>query len=146
VGAEDYINESGEKTTTDAKNPTAEKWAATMTEKYSELAEQDSTFGQLRNIMDLAVIGALIEKERLLDIAGLQLPRLLEEEPLDRYPAPKQTASKASAVKQGRDWLISASGGVEMLPWHIASEAETVDSVGEVRSELAADVKEFWWE
>jgi hypothetical protein len=143
---EDYINEAGEKQTTDAKNPTAEKWAATMTDKYSELAEQDSTFGQLRNIMDLAVIGALIEKERLLDIAGLQLPRLLSEEPLDRYPAPKQTASKASAVKQGRDWLISASGGVEMLPWQIASEAETVDSVGKVRSELSADVKEFWWE
>jgi hypothetical protein len=143
---EDYVNEAGEKTTTDKKNPTAEKWAATMTDKFTELAEHDSTFGQLRNIMDLAVIGALIEKERLLDIAGLHLPRLLAEETLDRYPAPKQTASKASAVKQGRDWLISASGGVEMLPWHIAGETETVDAVGDVRNELSADVKEFWWE
>jgi len=143
---EDYVDATGAKTTTDSKNPTAQKWADTMTEKFSELAERDSSFGQLRNIMDLAVVGALIEKERLLDIAGLQLPRLLAEEKLDRYPAPKQTASQASAVKQGRDWLISASGGVEMLPWHIASEIETVDSVGEVRKELSADATDFWWE
>jgi hypothetical protein len=143
---EDYIDASGQKTATDAKNPTAQKWAATMTEKYAELAEHDSSFGQLRNIMDLAVVGALIEKERLLDIAGVQLPRLLAEEDLDRYPAPKQTASKASAVKQGRDWLISASGGVEMLPWHIASEAETVEAVGEVRKGLAGESQDFWWE
>ena len=96
--------------------------------------------------MDLAVIGALIEKERLLDIANLQLPRLMGEQPIERYPAPKQTASKASAIKQRGGWVISASGGVEMLPWHIAGETETVDAVGDVRGEMSADVDEIWWE
>jgi hypothetical protein len=143
---EDYVNESGERTVGVQKNPAAEKWAATMTKKYPELTERDSSFGELRNIMDLAVIGALIEKERLLDIANLQLPRLMGEQPLERYPAPKQTASKASAIKQRGGWVISASGGVEMLPWHIASETETVDAVGDVRSEMSADVDEIWWE
>lgn len=143
---ESYIEASGDKAASGKKNSTAEKWAATMTEKYEELAAHDSSFGQLRNIMDLAVIGALIEKERLLDVAGLQLPRLMAEEPLDRYPAARQTPARVSALKQGRNWVISASGGVEMLPWHIASEAETVESVGEVRQELAGDVQDFWWE
>jgi hypothetical protein len=117
-----------------------------MTDKFSELAKLDSSFGQLRNIMDLAVVGALIEKDRLLDIAGLQLPRLMGEEPLDRYPAPKHTPTKVSSVKKGRQWVMTASGGVEMLPWHIASEVETVEAVGDVRKEMTADVKEFWWE
>ncbi len=143
---ESYVDESGDKAASGKKNTTAEKWAATMTEKFSELAKHDSSFGQLRNIMDLAVIGALIEKERMLDIAGLQLPRLMAEEPLDRYPAPKHTPTKVSALKQRREWIISASGGVEMLPWHIASEVETVEAVGDVRKGLMADVQEFWWE
>ncbi len=143
---EDYVNESGERTVGVQKNPAAEKWAATMTKKYPELAERDSSFGELRNIMDLAVIGALIEKERLLDIASLQLPRIMGEQPLERYPAPKQTASKASAIKARGGWVISASGGVEMLPWHIASETETVEAVGDVRGEMSADVDEIWWE
>jgi hypothetical protein len=143
---ESYVDETGNKSASGKKNTTAEKWAATMTEKFSELAKLDSSFGQLRNIMDLAVIGALVEKERLLDIASLQLPRLLSEEPLDRYPAPKHTPTKVSALKNRRQWTMTASGGVEMLPWHIASQTEAVESVGDVRKELAADVKEFWWE
>jgi hypothetical protein len=96
--------------------------------------------------MDLAVIGALIEKERLLDIANLQIPRLMSEQSLERFPAPKQTASKASAIKRRGGWVISASGGVEMLPWHIADETETVEAVGDVRGEMATDVNEIWWE
>jgi hypothetical protein len=145
--AEERVNELGEKTATDTKNPAAERWAAMMTEKFDELARADSSFGELRNIMDLAVVGALIEKEQLLELAGLPLPQLLGEQPLNRYPAAKTTASKVSAVKQGRDWLISASGGVEMLPWHIASETETVDSVAQVRSDLASEeTSTFWYE
>ncbi|MCC6494373.1 MAG: DUF1598 domain-containing protein [Pirellulales bacterium] len=144
---EDYVSDTGEKTAAGTKNPTAEKWADTMTKKFDELAAKDSAFGELRNIMDLAVIGALIEKEHLLDLADLELPQLLGEQPLNRYPAAKTTASKASAVKQGRDWLISASGGVEMLPWHVASETETVESVAKVRTDLApGDAKDFWYE
>jgi hypothetical protein len=143
---ESYVSESGDKSQTGKANPIAEKWAATMTEKYEELAKHDSAFGQLRNIMDLAVIGALIEKERLLDIANLQLPRLQTEEPLDRYAAAKQTPTKVSALKKRRQWMISASGGVEMLPWHIAGETETVEAVGDVREELAAEGQEFWYE
>lgn len=143
---ESYVDESGDKAASGKKNTAAEKWAANMSEKFSELSKVDSSFGQLRNIMDLAVIGALVEKERLLDIASLQLPRLLGEEQLDRYPAPKHTPTKVSAAKQRREWIMTASGGVEMLPWHIASEVETVEAVGDVRKELTADVKEFWWE
>lgn len=144
--AESFMNEAGEKQATDQANPTAEKWAKTMSDKFEELAERDSSFGQLRNIMDLAVVAALIEKEQMLEVAGLSAPRLMKDEAVHYFPIPKQTASAASAVKQGRDWLISASGGVEMLPWHIASESETVESVGEVRKQLAGESQEFWWE
>jgi hypothetical protein len=143
---ESYVSETGDKTSTGSKNSLAEKWANTMTEKYEELARHDSSFGQLRNIMDLAVIGALIEKERLLDIAGVQLPRLMNDEALDRYPAPKQTPTKVSATKKGRQWVMTASGGVEMLPWHIASETETVEKVGDVRKQLSGETQDFWWE
>jgi Protein of unknown function (DUF1598) len=143
---ESYVSETGEKTSTGGQNSLAEKWADTMTEKYEELAKHDSSFGQLRNIMDLAVIGALIEKERMLDIANLQLPRLMQQERQDLYAAPKQTPTKVSATKKGRQWVMTASGGVEMLPWHIASETETVESVGAVREELAGGADQFWWE
>lgn len=143
---EDYVNENGEKQHTGKASPAASKWADNMTAKFGELADHDSSFGHLRNIMDLAVIGALIEKEQLLAAAGLQTPWLMGQEELDRYPTPTQTASKASAVRKRGAWVISASGGVEIVPWQIADQSQVVEAVGQARSELASDVEEFWWE
>ncbi len=143
---EDYVSETGQKQSTGQASPAAQKWAQSMTDKFSELADHDSSFGHLRNIMDLAVIGALIEKEQLAASAGLEAPWLMGQEELDRYAAPTRTASKASAVRKRGGWVISASGGVEMAPWHVASEAETVEAVGNARAEMSSDVDELWWE
>jgi hypothetical protein len=143
---EDYVSETGEKEQSGKASPAASKWAASMTAKFSELADRDSSFGHLRNVMDLAVIGALIEKEQLVSLAGLNAPWLIDQEEIDRYSIPTQTSSKASVVRKRGAWVISASGGVEIVPWQIADATETVDAVGTVREELASDVAELWWE
>ena len=115
-----------------------------MTEKFSELADHDSSFGHLRNIMDLAVIGALVEKEHLAAAAGLDAPWLMGREELDQYPAPTQTSSKASVLRKRGAWVISASGGVEIVPWQIADRVETVEAVGEPRAKFAGEGGDFW--
>jgi hypothetical protein len=143
---EDYVSETGEKQGTGQAGAAATNWAANMTEKFSELADHDSSFGQLRNIMDLAVIGALIEKEQLIAAAGLDIPWLMDQEELDRYAVPARTSSKASVMRKRGGWVISASGGVEIVPWQIADQTETVDAVGDVRTEFAGAADEFWWE
>jgi hypothetical protein len=143
---DEFVSEAGQRTRTGQAGAAPKKWANMMTSKFSDLANHDSAFGQLRNAMDLAVIGALIEKEQLFKVAKLDAPWLMGQEELDRYPAPTHTASKASAVKKRGAWVISASGGVEIVPWLIADKAVTVEAVGRTRSELAADVEEFWWE
>lgn len=141
---EDYIDESGQKKHSGQASPNAMKWAQTMTDKFSDLADHDSSFGNLRNIMDLAVIGALIEKEHLAESAGLKAPYLMGEEHLDEYPVPTQTSSKASVVRKRGAWIISASGGVEIVPWQIADRTETVESAGESRSKFASESADFW--
>jgi hypothetical protein len=143
---EDYVDESGQKQHTGKASPAAAKWAQTMTDKFAELADHDSSFGHLRNIMDLAVIGALVEKEQLADAAGLKAPWLMGQEALDRYPVPTQTSSKASVVRKRGAWVISASGGVEIVPWLIADKTETVESVGEPRGKFAGESADFWRE
>lgn len=143
---EDYVTETGEKQHTGKASPAAAKWAQTMTDKFDELAAHDSSFGHLRNIMDLAVIGALIEKEQLAAAAGLDAPWLMGREAVNRFPVPTQTSSKASVVKKRGAWVISASGGVEMAPWHVADKTETVEAVGETRTTLAGEGKDFWRE
>jgi hypothetical protein len=143
---EDYVSAHGQKSRTGQANPVAAKWAATMTAQFSELADHDSAFGTLRNMIDLAVVGALIEKEGLLQRAQLQLPELMHQAAIVRYSVPRRTASKASFVKQGSNWVISASGGVQVLPWEVAERTETLESISAVKTQLATDASELWWE
>jgi hypothetical protein len=123
----------------------ARRWADNFTEKYDELSKKDSVFGQLRNVMQLAVVGALVEKEHLLDRAQLQLPYLLGEEKLETYPVPRQVHTQASFVKKGRNWLISASGGVQMFPGQVAAKTETSDALAPLRDKLAGKPTHWWW-
>ena len=49
-----------------------------MTKKYADLAVADPIFGQLQNCMELAIVGALVVKERLPEKAGHSMPTLME--------------------------------------------------------------------
>ena len=63
-------------------------------------------FGELRNIMDMCVIAALIEKEGLMAKAGLQLPLLAtpnsQELPTTSWSVPKRDrATQCSPFEHG---------------------------------------------
>ncbi len=144
---EDFVASTGGIQHTGKASAAAQKWANLMTAKYAELAVADPIFGQLQNCMDLAVVAAMIVKERLPEKAGYSMPTLLESP--DAAPsvfhAPKQVETKASALKKGRNWVISASGGVAINSWAIADRAKTSESVAPVRAKAAPAADAAWW-
>jgi hypothetical protein len=125
----------------------AQRWADLMTDRYPELAVADPIFGQLQNCMDLAVIGALVVKDRLAEKAGNSLPTLMESPELrpDLFFAPKQVDSMASVLKKGRGWIISVSGGVMINSWNIADKAKPSDAVAPARAKAAPGETANWW-
>jgi hypothetical protein len=127
-------------------DPTAQKWADTFTEKFDELAREDSTFGQLRNVMDLAVVAALLTKEGLLAHSGLEMPNLMGDQPLDEYPAPRMVPSQASFVKAGRSWIVSVSGGVQIFPWQVADRTEVAGDFAQARTDLPSSESGWYWQ
>ncbi len=142
-----YLTDEGDLKQTKRTSKSAERWAELMTQKYDELAQVDSAFGHLRNVMDLVVIAALIEKESLLQRSGLEIPRLLDEELLEQYNPPRSVASKASFVKRGRQYVTSVSGGVEVQPWEIVlRDPESSQAVTAIRSKAEGRGKSWWWD
>ncbi len=123
---------------------TAQRWADLMTSKYEELAREESEFGELRNVMDLAVVAALLAKENLLLRSGLEMPELMAA-PLDQYNAPRKVASQASLVKKGRNWVVSVSGGVQIFPWQVADRTEVDDELAAARPERDSATAQSWW-
>ena len=138
----------GSKSQAGKSSPAAQKWADMMTDKYPQLAQKEPVFAELENMMDLAVVGALIFKEKLAEKSGYSLPLLLNSQqlPNETYQAVKQTDSVAGLIQKGSNWVISASGGVQIDSWKLASRLQTEPKLAELRKPRAADAKQWWWD
>jgi uncharacterized protein DUF1598 len=141
---QDFVNNSGQKQHSGKADPTAQKWVDTFTAKFEELAREDSSFGQLRNVMDLAVVGALLAKERLNEKSGFQAPNLMGGQQLEEYPAPRSVPSQASFVKSSHGWVVSVSGGIQIFPWQVADRTEVSKDLASTRPQHPADKSWYW--
>jgi hypothetical protein len=144
---DDFVTAQGDRQRTGKANPQAQKWADAMTDRYEELSIKEPIFGELRNCMDLAVVGALIVKERLAAKAGLSLGALLDDKqvPVDEYMTPKMIPTQANFVETRSNYIISASGGVAIDSWGAAAKSETSDKLAPVRQQVAEARKKSWW-
>jgi hypothetical protein len=143
---QDIMTDTGERQHTGQSEPIAQQWADRFTESFEELAREDSSFGQLRNVMDLAVVAALLAKEGLTEYAQLELTQLTGGAPLEVYPAPRSVASQASLVKKGRNWVISVSGGVQIFPWQVADHTQVASDLAATRPAAEKAGGTWWWQ
>ena len=70
---DEFVSETGQVSGTGTVDPVAQRWADNLTENYNQLAKADPVFGQLRNLMDLSVVAALLAREDLAGMAGCDL-------------------------------------------------------------------------
>jgi hypothetical protein len=128
-------------------NAIAKKWADTMTAKYSQLAAKDSVFAELQNCMDVAVVAALIAKEKLAETAGLDLSVYTDGKliPPQTLGTPKHVLTEVSLAKSGREWIITASGGVQFSGFSVIEKRETSDQLSKQRP-VDVDSKQWWWD
>lgn len=147
LAEQDFVDAEGGVTRGAKKGGDASRWADRMTEKFEDLAAEDSAFGHVRNAFDVAVVGALLLKEGLWDVADFKAPNLTQAYELEQYDAPQSVATKATFVKKRGGWVISASGGVQVYPWLVADETETDESLADASSAaMAAKGQSWWWE
>jgi hypothetical protein len=144
---EDLFNAKGERQHSNKTNQLAKRWADMMTEAFPALAVAEPVFGELHNCMELAVVSALVVKERLPEKAGNSLPALFAstEVKTEKYYVPKQVASQASMLKKARGTVVSVSGGVAIDSWIIADKARPSEAVAAIRAKAAAKDRASWW-
>ncbi|MDA1051789.1 MAG: DUF1598 domain-containing protein [Planctomycetota bacterium] len=146
---DEYVLANGDVAPAGKVNKLAQNWADNMTAKYDALSAADPVFGELRNLMDMCVVAALIEKERLGEVAGCSLPLLTgasSELALEKWNAAKKISPEVSFLKIRNAWVVSASGGVQIESWQVASRAETDSNVTVVRQRAAPSSKSLWWQ
>ena len=122
-----------------------QRWADMMTAKYSELAVKDPIFGQLRGVMDLAVVAALMTQEGLDKRVGLDLATFVQGSPVEQFTAPSQVPTIAQSLNKGTSVVFSASGGVEIQPFAVVQKQASSDKLQTVRDNVGAATSNRWW-
>ncbi|HEX6259402.1 MAG TPA: DUF1598 domain-containing protein, partial [Woeseiaceae bacterium] len=142
------IADDGSVTQTGNQNPLAVEWAERMTRHYDALSREEAVFGQLRNLMDMSVVAMLIKHERLLERAGCSLPTLTGKHQdllVQSWNPPKSVSTQCSFIKRGRDYLITASGGVQIEAARFATQSQVTRHVSEVHSKTPHRADRWWW-
>ena len=134
------------------------QFARSFTKHFAELCDKYPVYGELRNIFELALVGALIREEGAADKVGWHLtcfgdPQAFQVELTD---APKEVDSVVNYRVVGGKYIIAGvSGGVTVQPVSLVRrQSIAVDrdpSLGSRRSAAAADDRKlpndrWWWD
>ena len=119
-----------------------------MTEKYERTAVKEPIFGELRNIMDMCIVAAVIDQYELTSKSGCSLQLLTSSDsnlmPF-RWFAPKTVPPQCSFLKTRTGWVVTASGGVQIESFQVASRVETTEAIGQVRDHAGKPKGKDWW-
>ncbi len=150
---DELVDLQGARTGTGRANKMAQRWADLFTEKFDELCVHNAAFGDLRNVMDLAIVATVISGHQLEQVAGCEIGLLKGQAgqlPTPSWETPKTITPECSFIRGQTGWVVSASGGVEINPWQVVSQrAKSDDGVLAVYARAtqhgAAGNGETWW-
>lgn len=143
-----FHNKNGEAVVAAKENKFAVKWADRLTERFDEITKTETVFGDLRNLMDLSVIAAVIEREGLADKTGVDISTLLSDYVrLESRPVPTTLPTQCSFVNvAAKGYIVTASGGVQVDSWSVAQNSEVVAGVEKIgQIALAVQIDRWWW-
>ena len=143
----EVVEKSGKRVGTGRQNKLAKKWADSMTKNFDKLKKAEPVFAELQNIMDLSVVAALIQSERLLKKADMSLNYFTDKKKLDvpELNVPKSVPTQCSFCSLSRSTLVTASGGVQVDSWAVIENLKQDKAVSTARTTILAKAGDQWW-
>ena len=125
LSQEEMADAQGNRSAAATTRLSTQAFAKQFTEKYPELADRSPIFAELQSLIDLAVLAALIQKERLDQQVDWKMTTLLDEQRLivPTFPTPKQIASMVNFKRAGSNIVGLVGGGVTIRPQQVLSKA-----------------------
>jgi hypothetical protein len=147
--ADTLIRADGTIQRSDQVAPAAQEWADLMTASYEALSKEDAVFGQLRNLMDLCVVAALVEREDLLSKAACDLAVLTDPESdlaTGIWNPARIVPTQCSFTRIGRQFVVTASGGVKIQSWQVIDSVQRDPRINRTRQQAApGNAARLWW-
>jgi hypothetical protein len=154
VGADEVVSGDGMRRKASHGNRASKSYVLDFTKKYPLLAARSPVFGELRNLIDLAVAAALIQQEDYYARSGWDQGILGREKELKTrlYPAPKTVDTAVTACWKGNQLVTPVGGGVRIEPT-LALDSENVmpdkkKKVEKARLQVTPELADgqWWWD
>ena len=151
-----FLNSQGQHLPTGKSEPVNRQFVENFTRHYSELAQRDPVFADLRNIFDMALVAALCRQEHLHQRANWELGAFAPGG--DYHPAVVQAPTVVESVLNhrayngGRDIVVQVAGGVQAdiagiaRDQSIAKEDAGLDEVAKRGKNPALPEGRWWWD
>jgi len=153
VGADELVKDGGVRVASGAVDRAGLAFVHTFTEQYPHLARTSPVFGQLKNLIDMAITAAFIQDRDWYGRAGWNMRFFGDERafPVAKHTAPKQVDSAVNAIWKGHTLMTPIGGGVEINARRaLESEKMLDDEDGKLaesyeKLDLSKLPAEQWW-
>jgi hypothetical protein len=124
VAEQDRVNGGEREQNVGKANKAARNFAASFTKEYELLSKRMTLYGELRNLMDIAVAAAFIQKMDLFSKTDWDMSHLGDESKFktERFAAPTQVEPVINTVWRDGAFSTPIGGGVSIRPYTAFSD------------------------
>jgi hypothetical protein len=153
IGAGEFVAENGNRAAAGGQSKASSLFCQAFTINYPQIAARNPVYGQLKNLIDLSIAAAFIQKQDYYSQAGWKMDVFGDERQyaIETYEAPKNVEPACNAIWKGNRLMTPIGGGVEVEPLKaVQSENRLKDEKGAVKQahqsvKLSALAQGQWW-
>ena len=155
VGEDEIVSAQGQRKRTGGANRASQKFTTSFTKAYNSLAKVRPLYAELRNLIDLSIAAAYIQKMGLYADAQWNMETFSDESiaSVENSNAPTKVDPVVNVVVKGGAIMTPIGGGVNIQPrLALNSDVVKIDSEGkinEIKDDITFDdLKEtqWWWD
>jgi hypothetical protein len=154
VGENEVVTATGERRMASRNSKASQLFVASFTRKYPELAARSPVYAQLRNLIDLAIAAACIQKQGYCEKAGWKMEFFGNEKeyPVETYDIPKTVESAVNVISRGTTFSFPVGGGVVIRPNEAVEHENMLSDAKGAVSKLREGTKvklakgQWWWD
>ncbi len=155
VGEDESVANGGVRKRTGGMNRASTAYCNSFTNHYGKMTEADPLWGELRNLIDMTVVAAFIQKKDFYGKSDWKMEFFGDETkcPVETMDAPTQVAPVANAVWKGAYFMAPIAGGVNIQP-RVALNSDRIKKdaegkIDKVKKEISFDnlaEGQWWWD
>ena len=155
LNEDELVDAQGQRHTKGTTSRASSAFVKGFTQEYPQLAARHAVYGQLRNIIDMAIAAAFIQQQDYYQRCGWKMPLLGDEQklPTQTYTAPVEVETAVGARWKGSRLMTPVGGGVLLIPTQafaadnrLPDEQQKVEKRRqEIHPQKLAD-GQWWWD